>query len=308
MTDVAEIERVESQDENEFVHNDGRRYRPVAMPGLGHYVVSSDGTSILKRAWNDRDMTIYEMAGYARVSLTREDGERISLPVHQVVAYTYLISNAVNPTCHTVDHIKSDEPLNNDVSNLRWATKRQQCLNQSRLEQRRVHPPPPEDAIWAPLHINGQDIEVSDVGGYIRGGGRALPRKGCEDPSNKYWKHSIKGKDHYAHVLVAAAWLGPRPDGHVVNHKDERRDNNSLTNLEYVTKSQNGTHSRLAFKPVVQYRDRGLTDAVATYPSLRDAARRTRTRPQLISQAVKKAYGATAVGDGVKYFWRFADT
>jgi hypothetical protein len=284
-----EIERVESQDENEFVHNDGRRYRPVAMPGLGHYVVSSDGTSILKSTWKDRVMAIYLRDGYLCVSLTSDKGVRLGYKVHQVVAYTYIVSDAVDPSVHTVDHIKSDEPHNNDVSNLRWATKRQQCLNQTgRLKPRRVHPPPPEHANWAPLTVNGQDIEVSDVGGYVRGGDWVLPRKGSLDPCSGYYK---------AHILVAAAWLGPRPDKMVINHKDEDRGNNDVANLEYITQSQNCTHSKLKLRPVVQYRDRALCDVVATYPSLREAARRTRTRPQLVSQSCKMACGATAVGD-----------
>jgi len=45
------------------------------------------------------------------------------------------------------------------------------------------------------------------------------------------------------HRLVAAAFLGPCPEGHEVNHKDRDRSNNTATNLEYVTPSENQLHA-----------------------------------------------------------------
>jgi len=41
------------------------------------------------------------------------------------------------------------------------------------------------------------------------------------------------------HVLVAAAFLGPRPDGYEVAHKDHNRANARLDNLEYLTHADN---------------------------------------------------------------------
>lgn len=45
------------------------------------------------------------------------------------------------------------------------------------------------------------------------------------------------------HQLVAAAFIGPCPQGHEVNHKDGVKANNHVTNLEYVTSSENTLHS-----------------------------------------------------------------
>lgn len=43
--------------------------------------------------------------------------------------------------------------------------------------------------------------------------------------------------------LVAEAFLGPRPPGKEVNHKDLNRANNVVENLEYITHSENQLHS-----------------------------------------------------------------
>src|SRR5687767_11715471 len=48
-------------------------------------------------------------------------------------------------------------------------------------------------------------------------------------------KHATR----FVHVLVAAAFLGPKPSGQVVNHIDANRLNPHLSNLEYVTAREN---------------------------------------------------------------------
>lgn len=45
------------------------------------------------------------------------------------------------------------------------------------------------------------------------------------------------------HALVAAAFIGERPEGLDVNHKDGDKTNNRACNLEYVTRSENVLHS-----------------------------------------------------------------
>lgn len=46
------------------------------------------------------------------------------------------------------------------------------------------------------------------------------------------------------HRLVAAAFIGPRPDGLDVNHKNGIKADNRPENLEYCTRSQNVLHCR----------------------------------------------------------------
>lgn len=47
----------------------------------------------------------------------------------------------------------------------------------------------------------------------------------------------------YVHDLVAAAFVGPRPMGAIVNHKDTDKTNNVASNLEYTTHAGNMAHA-----------------------------------------------------------------
>lgn len=109
--------------------------------------------------------------------------------------------------------------------------------------------------------------EVSDHG-RVRGverlvkssrGYRKLPRAllfGFYNKKTKYHCVSLsrngKRKVVAIHALVAAVFIGPRPDGLEVRHLDGYSLNNYRSNLEYGTPSQNrydsvrhGTHGRL---------------------------------------------------------------
>lgn len=45
------------------------------------------------------------------------------------------------------------------------------------------------------------------------------------------------------HILVAEAFIGPRPEGLQINHKDGVKTNNHISNLEYCTAQENRLHA-----------------------------------------------------------------
>lgn len=61
-----------------------------------------------------------------------------------------------------------------------------------------------------------------------------------------YFQYSLSknNKCYYkrTHCLVAEHFLGPRPSGFEVNHKDRDKTNNHWSNLEYVTPRENINH------------------------------------------------------------------
>jgi hypothetical protein len=61
-----------------------------------------------------------------------------------------------------------------------------------------------------------------------------------------------KQKRIYVHKLVTQAFLGERPLGMEVNHKDGNKLNAALSNLEYVTQAENRDHALRTglFKPL----------------------------------------------------------
>lgn len=100
---------------------------------------------------------------------------------------------------------------------------------------------------WRPVE-GFPRYEVSDLGRIRRAGtGRLMAvrysrrRYGAVhfpagDGSGRY-------VDFYIHRLVAAAFIGPRPEGKEVNHKDGNRRHNAVSNLEYCTRSENIRHA-----------------------------------------------------------------
>lgn len=95
---------------------------------------------------------------------------------------------------------------------------------------------------WAP------DYFVTDQGEVLSTRtGKMKPLKPGINTSGYYNLSLAKGRNIYrtymVHTLVAGVFLGPRPEGMQINHKDGNKLNNVSDNLEYVTKSRNVRHS-----------------------------------------------------------------
>lgn len=108
-----------------------------------------------------------------------------------------------------------------------------------------------EGELWRPVVGYEGWYEVSSIGRVKRvGQGAKVSTGGILRPSkntNGYLRVALSAGDGnqkhiYVHKLVAQAFIGPRPDGHEVNHKDSDRTNARCENLEYVTRSGNMQH------------------------------------------------------------------
>lgn len=113
------------------------------------------------------------------------------------------------------------------------------------------------------------------------------------------------------HRLVAAAFLG-RNDDKVVNHKDGKKNNNYIENLEYLTHKENMQHavdtglheykktSVWNRKPVIQYDTKG--NFLNEYSSKAEAQRKTGVAAQAITDACNGKY---PTGGGFQ--WKLKD-
>lgn len=90
--------------------------------------------------------------------------------------------------------------------------------------------------IWRPC---GGNYEVSDLGN-VRNPHKVL-KKSVKRNGYEYVGFMLDGNIilKYVHRLVWEAFNGKVPSGFEINHKDENKQNNSLSNLELMTHKQN---------------------------------------------------------------------
>lgn len=121
--------------------------------------------------------------------------------------------------------------------------------------------------------------EVSDLGRvrswFFKGKKRSEPLiMSGDEVKNGYlrvalWKDK-KRKKLYIQRLVVQAFIGPIPKGYEVNHIDEDKKNNNLSNLEIVTHRQNlnhGTRNARAGKSISKSNSQQLDLMEVEYPN-----------------------------------------
>ena len=79
------------------------------------------------------------------------------------------------------------------------------------------------------------------------------------------------GRTRKVHSIVAEVFIGPRPHGMDVNHRDGNKQNNAVENLEYCTRRENMQHARALGlcsapythtpKPIIEPKQRTQTEA-----------------------------------------------
>ena len=92
------------------------QWRPVAESAL--YEVSDHGR--VRRAENCRHLMTFIRAGYPRVKIITESGERLTRSVHRLVAEAFI----PNPNNLPVVHHRNGHKGDARASNLEWVTQR----------------------------------------------------------------------------------------------------------------------------------------------------------------------------------------
>lgn len=113
---------------------------------------------------------------------------------------------------------------------------------------------PDEPEEWRPVVGHEDHYSVSSHGRVRRDKGgqgikRSTPYIMKATPHSKKGALSVgicvngKQRTRLIHHLVAEAFIGPRPEGEEVNHKDGKTFNNVVSNLEYCTGIENMAHA-----------------------------------------------------------------
>ena len=106
-----------------------------------------------------------------------------------------------------------------------------------------------------------------------------------------------KKKTPFVHRIVADAFIS-KPQGlDTVNHKDEDKTNNTVSNLEWMSR---GDNKRYSANKSVQMFDKKTGELLATFPSLHEAKRVTGINHGNISECCN---GKRKSAGG--YIWRY---
>lgn len=166
-----------------------------------------------------------------------------------------------------------------------------------------------EKEIWKPIKGYNGLYEISNYGKIL-----STPRKGSKGGLLKqstldkgylgvrlYKKDG--GKNFKVHRLVYETFVGEIPYGYDINHIDENKKNNHISNLNLMTKVENnayGNHNRNIInkcgKPVKQISNEGVI--IAEYETQKEAERATKISNANISNACRRH---TKAGG---YYWQ----
>ena len=115
------------------------------------------------------------------------------------------------------------------------------------------------------------------------------------------------------HLILAELFLSKPAGDYVIDHVDNNKQNNNLSNLRYVSRQENARKGQqvrdasTTCKAVAQYSLEGCL--VATYPSVKEAciAIGVNHRSPLISYACKGRCSTNNCNTAYGYLWRFID-
>lgn len=201
------------------------------------YSVSDDG-----KVYNDK--TGRELKGtyttneYHSIQLIVGDKPKTFM-VHRLVAQAF----CENPNNYTiVDHIDRDKH-NNNASNLRWVTTKENAMNveKSKQRERTYYKGNFDECKWEPVFGFENDYMVSEYGTFVK---RKDNRILLLQDRHGYKRVRLNGHYYSANVKVWESFNHKKvPENLYIDHIDGNRDNNHISNLRAVTQSENMKNS-----------------------------------------------------------------
>ena len=253
-----------------------------------NYSISEDG--IIKNDKTGRIITGTDKScEYIKTSLTI-NGVVKTFQVHRLVAETYL----PNPDNLPIVHHKDGNKHNNNVSNLQWATYKEN-IETGKKKRFGTYIDDIDNNSWKDIpFLSGYKVNQE---GKILNINTKKTLVGTY--RNGYIRVSIKGKSYSVHRLVYETFNGKIPKNMVLDHINGIRDDNRLENLRCVSQSENMYNAQKnghkGQHPVKQY-DLNM-NFIKEYPSCSAAAKEFNVSYRAISSAADRH------GTSCGYYW-----
>jgi hypothetical protein len=217
------------------------------IPDFQMYKCSNQGR--IKNMKFNRLLKLYKVPeNYITVQLKNDSGETQHVYVHKIIAKTFIPNkdgkkNQVNHINGVVD--------DNRVENLEWVTQSENIRHAidvlGKIKGKTRDKPvilAEIDATFKPIP-DYEDYKINEKGVLVTKDNIVM--KKCVS-RHGYIHTRLLNKDgksvgHYVHRLVAQTFIdnpGKRPH---INHKDGNKQNNSVENLEWVTREENMIHA-----------------------------------------------------------------
>ena len=247
--------------------------------------------------------------GYRFVNLIA-NGKKKNHLVHRLVAVAFL----PNPNNLPVVNHKDGNKLNNKLENLEWCTFQQNSQHAHEVGLIKKQPRKARKAQLTKEQLLKDWREYENTEYFVSREGEVYSQKTqrflnkvltSDGYERVFLRKEGKTKEILVHRLVAIVWLEfDESNERIVNHKDGNKSNNSISNLEIVSKKENAQHScyvlEKGIKKVVRYKE-GEPDVV--YPSMTACAEANGVCISTISLAIKEHSKSRKGG----YYYKFLE-
>lgn len=257
------------------------------------YLVRDDGTIYSEKRNRILKGTLARNE-YPTIYLT-QDNKQYNLMVHRLVAEYFV----PNPNNYTIVHHKNGNKLDCRAENLEWVTAQKNILETKRK---------PYSEYVKPGKWEGSLDEFKEIPGYdnylINKKGIIINKKTkgilAGSDRNGYRRVTLKNQNKTVHILLYETFVGPIPEGYVIDHINGVKDDNRLENLRAVPQSDNMSnaflHGHKGQIKISQYdKNKNL---IKTYSSIQEAA----DAMGVTHAAIRSA--ADREGTSCGYYWK----